>query len=336
MNSERTGSRLRAGDLVVVRTPLEILTTLDSNGTLDNLPFMPEMLEYCGNTFRVSSVVVQASIDGAFLGCHTESFVREFKHNDVVTLQGLRCSGKEHDACQRNCSIFWKQAWLKKVADHDNVSVPDGESIGGAAELRAMMKTKTDPSSYFCQSSEFLKATLNLSSAQRFEKCFSAVAAGNISAWAMTKRIVLWMVWKARTRLIGEHGRGPLEKTPTEVLNLQPGELVQVKSLGEIIETLDSNGRNRGLHFSGDQRRFCGGTYRVRSRADNFIAEGTGEMKHFRNTVMLEDVLCDSAYFAFGGCYRADMLYWREIWLRRADPSLSTNTSEIEQVCLTN
>jgi hypothetical protein len=47
-------------------------------------------------------------------------------------------------------------------------------------------------------------------------------------------------------------------------------------------------------------------------------------MKHFQNTVMLEDVLCDSACFAFGGCYRADLLYWREIWLKRVErpPSL--------------
>jgi hypothetical protein len=97
--------------------------------------------------------------------------------------------------------------------------------------------------------------------------------------------------------------------------------MVEVKSLREIAATLSRTGFNRGLHFSADQRRFCGGQFLVRSRADNFIAEGTGEMKHFRNTVTLEDVLCDSACFAFGGCYRADMLYWREIWLRRVRTS---------------
>ena len=94
---------------------------------------------------------------------------------------------------------------------------------------------------------------------------------------------------------------------------------MEVKSLEEIAATLNKTGHNRGLHFSADQRPFCGRRFRVRSRADNFITEGTGEMKHFRNTVILEDVLCDSACFAFGGCYRADLLYWREIWLRRVE-----------------
>jgi hypothetical protein len=34
----------RPGDLVEVKTPDEILATLDADGTLDRLPFMPEMV----------------------------------------------------------------------------------------------------------------------------------------------------------------------------------------------------------------------------------------------------------------------------------------------------
>ena len=43
-----SGRRLRAGDWVQVRSKEEIISTLDANGRLDELPFMPEMLEYCG------------------------------------------------------------------------------------------------------------------------------------------------------------------------------------------------------------------------------------------------------------------------------------------------
>ncbi len=136
----------------------------------------------------------------------------------------------------------------------------------------------------------------------------------------MLKRNLLWMWWRAYSKIFGQIVRGTQEKTPTGSLDLQPGELIQVKSLPEIVATLNRKGRNRGLHFSADQRPYCGGIYRVRSRADNFIVEGTGEMKHFRDTVILENVLCDSTYFAFGGCYRADLLYWREIWLKRVEP----------------
>src|SRR5262245_46390843 len=47
------GRRLRAGDVVRVRSHAEILRTLDRRGMLNNLPFMPEMLRYCGRTLRV-------------------------------------------------------------------------------------------------------------------------------------------------------------------------------------------------------------------------------------------------------------------------------------------
>jgi len=43
---------LRSGEWVQVRTKEEILATLDLNGRLDELPFMPEMLQYCGMTMR--------------------------------------------------------------------------------------------------------------------------------------------------------------------------------------------------------------------------------------------------------------------------------------------
>lgn|SRR5215469_2115073 len=321
---------LKAGDLVVVRSLGEILKTLDANGTLDNLPFMPEMIECCGKRFTVLNRVVQSTIDDAFLPHHTESFVREFRNNDVVTLGGVRCSGQNHDACQRACAIFWKEAWLRRPGsdDSNHGRCTQERPTMISDDLDFILKTKVDSRRYFCQSSEFLKATRHLSSWQRMKKCFSAVAAGNISARGMIKLLVVWARWKLHYKFIGEHLCGTVEKTPTEVLGLKPGDLVEIKSISEIAATLNKNGRNRGLHFSADQRPFCCKRYRVKNRTDNFIAEGTGEMKHFQNTVMLEDVLCDSACFAFGGCYRSDLLYWREIWLRRVDQSPTVASSQ--------
>jgi len=110
-------SRLRAGDLVQIRTATEILRSLDSNGTLDGLPIMPEMLEFCGRRYRVSDRVVQATMDALAVPSYRESYVREFKNNDVVLLEELRCSGLDHGGCQRGCRIFWKEAWLDQVED---------------------------------------------------------------------------------------------------------------------------------------------------------------------------------------------------------------------------
>ena len=36
----------KIGDWVEVRSKAEILCTLDANGQLDKMPFMPEMLQY--------------------------------------------------------------------------------------------------------------------------------------------------------------------------------------------------------------------------------------------------------------------------------------------------
>ncbi|HZQ66941.1 MAG TPA: hypothetical protein VFA68_00365 [Terriglobales bacterium] len=332
MLMKRNHIALKAGDVVEVRPAGEIIKTLNTSGALDNLPFMPEMLQFCGKRFRVLHRVVQATIDAAFLN-HTESFVREFRNNDVVILQGVRCSGVEHDACQRGCAVFWKEAWLKKVDTDQLLSAIGARTAPAAMDLLPILRTRAEDGMYFCQSSEFPKATLHLSGRQRVKKCFSAVAAGNISTWGMVKRNVRWMWWRGYSKLFGQFVHGSQEKTPTESLGLQPGELVEVKSLPEIIATLNIHGRNRGLHFSADQRPFCGKRYRVRSRADNFIVEGTGEMKHFRDTVILEDVLCDSTYFAFGGCYRADLLYWREIWLKRVEAASDVTASPAAQAC---
>ena len=48
---------MRSGDVVRLRQPAEILATLDDQGTLDGVPFMPEMLQYFGRRFTVSTRV---------------------------------------------------------------------------------------------------------------------------------------------------------------------------------------------------------------------------------------------------------------------------------------
>ena len=43
--------------MVEVRAPAEILATLDGEASVDAMPFMPEMLQYAGKRFTVSSRV---------------------------------------------------------------------------------------------------------------------------------------------------------------------------------------------------------------------------------------------------------------------------------------
>jgi hypothetical protein len=104
--------------------------------------------------------------------------------------------------------------------------------------------------------------------------------------------------------------------TPEGRLNLQPGELVRIKSKAEIERTLNRKNRNRGLSFDGNMSPYCGRTARVRATVTKIIDERTGEMTHFSNEcVLLEGVVCTGEYMQF--CPRRIYPYWRELWLER-------------------
>jgi hypothetical protein len=100
-----------------------------------------------------------------------------------------------------------------------------------------------------------------------------------------------------------------------DVLALQPGEWVEVRSIEEILATLDRNRRNRGLLWMTGMRKHCGKQYRVYRRVERITLETNGEPRTMKNTVLLEDCLCDGA--AFGGCDRSCFHFWREAWLKR-------------------
>lgn len=303
-------ARLCPGNLVEVKTPDEILQTLDADGTVDDLPFMPEMIEFCGKRFKVSRRVGKICTSGPNL----HGAMREFRTNDVVLLDGLRCSGGAHDGCQKACMIFWREAWLRKV---EPATTPSKVESDGGERLRTRLKTSTGPKTYFCQASEMMKATNSLSRKEQVRRCVSEVRAGDCSALQMAWRIGIWLFWRIRRKLLGEYARGRHQSTPVESLNLQPGEWVEVKPMKDIIETLNEAGHNRGLYFSPDMRLLCGGRFRVKGRLDKLITDGAGEVRQLRNTVSLEGSVCSCPHINIGGCSRAEVVYWREIWLRR-------------------
>lgn len=112
------------------------------------------------------------------------------------------------------------------------------------------------------------------------------------------------------------HGTRPGESPPGQaVLDLQPGELVEVKPVEEILGTLDRNRRQQGLLWMTGMRRYCDRRYRVYRRVQRITLESNGELRNMKNTVLLEGVMCDGR--EFGGCDRSCFHFWREAWLRR-------------------
>src|SRR2546430_13197826 len=88
---------LRVGDVVEVRSQAEILATLDENGELESLPFMPEMLQYCGKQLTVQKVAHK------LCDTLTRSGIRRM--DNAVHLGGVRCDGSAHGGCQAACLI---------------------------------------------------------------------------------------------------------------------------------------------------------------------------------------------------------------------------------------
>src|SRR6185437_9546826 len=106
----------------------------------------------------------------------------------------------------------------------------------------------------------------------------------------------------------------PGSSSPQLTLGLQPGQLVRVRSKGEIEATLNRRYRNRGLWFDGEMLRFCGGQYRVARRIERLIDERTGRLLTLTNpTIVLEGVTATGEYLAF--CPQNEFCFWREIWL---------------------
>ena len=319
---------LRAGDLVEVLSAAEILATLDKRGELDSLPFMPEMLQFCGQRFRVSHRADKT--------CDTIKDYRARRMYRTVHLEQLRCDGGGHDGCQAGCLIFWKEAWLKRtegkpdavplvqIRQQRNRANENGDENQAFSELLARASHTTDGGGqrYFCQATELLRASEPLQWWD-IRQYLRDIRTRNVSLAKLARGSWYALYAIARRKLRAPRTfpfiGGKLATTPTERLDLQPGELVQVKSRKEIYATLDQWSKNRGLYYDIEMWKFSGGIFRVLRRVEKIVNEKNGHMIKLPNgCVILDGVFCSgerSTHRLF--CQRSIFPYWREIWLRR-------------------
>jgi hypothetical protein len=328
---------LRPGELVEVRSDAEILATLDANGSLDGLPFMPEMLAFCGQQFRVYKRSDKT--------CDTITKTGARRMRNIVHLENSRCNGSGHDGCQAQCLIFWKEAWLKRVEAKSPQQAYVSPSTAGLLSVEALNKaartvdSQSGKTIYSCQATDLLKASEPMKWWD-LRQYYRDVCWGNAGISDLVRAVFFWAFKKALKvgayrLLIATYNKvqkirggvpypfmsGTLTKTPAESLDLKAGELVQVKSYGEILSTLDRRNRNRGLYFDAEMVPFCGKTYRVADRIEKIVNENNGEMTKLPGpSIMLEGVACLAWYSDRRvACPRAICPYWREIWLKRVE-----------------
>lgn len=324
--------RYRVGQLVEVRSAEEIMATLDENGELDALPFMPEMLQYCGQRLRVGKVANKV--------CDTMQRSGMRKMDDAVHLLNVRCDGSQHSGCQAACLIYWKNAWIRPVEGAADVAVPADPEVERKVfvELKHVSVRKNDEGEdvYRCQATEILRAAPRVLPLLEVDQYLTDLRSGNVGFLsflraflvglfnryqvASSKYLPKWL--RIRGGLTWGFLRGGVRegKTPTGQLDLQVGELVRVKSKEEILKTLNADLLNRGLGFDVEMSRFCGKTARVLRRIDTIVDENTGRMLHMKNPcIVLENVVCEGVFSA--NCPRAITAYWRELWLERVEPT---------------
>jgi hypothetical protein len=323
---------LRVGELVEVRSEAEILATLDDNGELDALPFMPEMLQYCGQRFTVYKVAHKL--------CDTMTATGMRRMHDAVHLTGVRCDGQAHGGCQTACLIYWKEAWLQRVgpvANGDRSRAPAEPPRLTADDLQARTRrlgASNGEELFSCQATELLRAAPELLPFRHLNQYAWDLRSGNVGILAVLRAFLAGLFNRlqgACTRFLPRRlwfrgglrwgfVEGSLTKTPTGHTDLQPGEFVRIKPKAEIMRTLSKDLRNRGLGFEEEMARHCGREARVLRRVDRCIDEATGRMLQMKNPcIVLEGIVCEGAYSA--NCPRSIYAFWREIWLDRVDRS---------------
>jgi hypothetical protein len=316
--------------MVEVRGEDEILRTLDEDGKVDGLPFMPEMRAFCGRRFRVRSRAHKA--------CDTIDWEQYRRMVDVVHLEELRCDGSAHGGCQAGCLLYWKEAWLRPVdargpappAPDDGAADALEETLVRAARIG---ENEAGATLYSCQATELKRASKGLLPWWEPSQYVQDITSGNSTPGRVARALLVGLFNRfqhANARFFPDHRlihggkRYPFIEgtaangTPSASLDLQPGETVEIKTKEEIFATLDENDNTTGLRFDSEMLKYCGRRARVLRRVEKIIDEKTGRMlKIRRDTVILDGVICTGDYHR--SCPRAIYPYWREAWLRRVE-----------------
>ena len=325
---------LRVGEWIEVKSAEEIMETLAPDQCVDSLPFMPEMLRYCGRRFRVYK--------SAHKTADTIELFTIRRMKNAVHLQDLRCDGAAHGGCQAGCLLFWKECWLRRVGEPETAAktvepfpMPPLEETPCTGLMEGLFSGTCsptrdgEPKQYRCQATEILNATTGVRRRERWDPRFYVrdLTSGNVKLLdfirfgalaAMNAFLQHWFN-RGYPSVRGLAG----ENTPTEDLNLKVGELVRVRSKHEIQRTLNRNLRNRGMWFDIEMLPYCGkGNFRVVRRVERIINEKSGQMMTLKNPcIILEGVNCSGNRLArrmFSP--RNEPIYWREIWLERVNP----------------
>jgi hypothetical protein len=296
------GHSFLVGDEVEVCSLEEIRATLDPQGTLEAMPFMPEMEKFCGSRARVFRC-----LDKIYDYGRTK---RMRQLEDCVVLIGLRCHGEAHGSCQAGCLTIWKTQWIKRPGARPRV-LPSAS--------RPPLVTRDAGTGHFvCQFTQLQAASRELRPWD-VRRDLRPLLAGNVTFGAFLVAVATRWFNFAQTLRGGETFPASLPGLNQSSLSeaaMDRGDTVTVRPYLEIARTLNAQNKNRGLWFDNDMLKHCGHTYRVQGRVERIIEAATGRLLEMKSPcIVLEGVECSGELQWFGPQH--EYLYWREAWLEK-------------------
>lgn len=128
-----------------------------------------------------------------------------------------------------------------------------------------------------------------------------------------------WTITLFRSILLtrtGQMSKSKEKAASSDHADLKPGDLVRVRSEEEIRETLDKNGRLRGLLLMPEMYDLCNQEFRVHKKVERLLLESTGEMRTVKSpTYSLSGAFCDGS--RHNGCDRSCFFLWKREWLEK-------------------
>lgn len=120
-------------------------------------------------------------------------------------------------------------------------------------------------------------------------------------------------------RLGGKANPAPVVPAASTLPKLEAGDWVRVKSLEEIMTTLNMWRQLRGCAFMAEMEPYCGTVQRVLKPVRRFVDERDLRVVRSNGIVLLEGLVCQGTA-GIGPCDRSCLYFWRVEWLEKIPP----------------
>jgi hypothetical protein len=115
-------------------------------------------------------------------------------------------------------------------------------------------------------------------------------------------------------------GIGKLRQNQPFSINLKPGDVVKIRSKGEIQKTLDNDNRFEGCLFMEEMWQYCDTKQKVLKKVEYILDENKGKFFKVKNVFFLEGLYCSGKLFSLKKeCNRSCLFFWKQEWIEKIE-----------------